>query len=68
MVVLVVEEAVPVVEEAAEEEAAKEAVEAMEDEEGTGMVWANMLDSDEIRGNVDVVVVVLLRSNRLVVV
>ena len=67
MVVLVVEEAVPVVEEAAEE-AAKEAVEAMEDEEGTGMVWANMLDSDEIRGNVDVVVVVLLRSNRLVVV
>lgn len=59
-----VEEAVPVVKEAAEE-AAKE---AMEDEEGTGMVWANMLDSDEIRGNVDVVVVVLLRSNRLVVV
>ena len=60
------------VEAAAEEAVAKEveaaAEEATEDEEGRGVVWANILDSDEIRGKVDVVVVVLLRSNRLVVV
>ena len=46
------------------EAAAEEATE----DEGRGVVWANILDSDEIRGKVDVVVVVLLRSNRLVVV
>ena len=61
-----------VVEAAAEEAVAKEveaaAEEATEYEGGRGVVWANILDSDEIRGKVDVVVVVLLRSNRLVVV
>jgi len=61
-----------VVEAAAEAAVAKEveaaAEEATEDEGGRGVVWANILDSDEIRGKVDVVVVVLLRSNRLVVV
>jgi hypothetical protein len=61
-----------VVEAVAEEAAAKEVEAAAEEEatedEGRGVVWANILDSDEIRGKVDVVVVVLLRSNRLVVV
>ena len=60
-----------VVEAAAEEATAKEveaAAEEATEDEGRGVVWANILDSDEIRGKVDVVVVVLLRSNRLVVV
>jgi hypothetical protein len=62
-----------VVEAAAEEAVAKEveveaAAEEATEDEGRGVVWANILDSDEIRGKVDVVVVVLLRSNRLVVV
>jgi hypothetical protein len=67
MVVVVVE---AVVEAAVAKEVEVEAAaeEATEDEGGRGVVWANILDSDEIRGKVDVVVVVLLRSNRLVVV